>query len=225
MTVVTFALPQESGDFRQALRTAGGRIGGEEIRIAHVGVGPAAASMNIRQLLTEGPSPRVIICAGFAGGLDARVRTGDLVVADNFSAPELRTRAQALTGEKPHRFFGALVSRDSPVESAAAKAALARETGALAVDMETAAVAEACLGAGVPLLAVRAISDGAMTPLPVPFAEWFDLTRQRPRPWGLVKYLVRHPERVSPFARFVRGLAPARHALADFLSRFLGQPS
>src|SRR5438045_1900171 len=89
MTVVTFALPQESGDFRQAIRAAGGRLGGEEIRVVHLGVGPAAAAASAQRLLAE-ESPRMLICAGFAGGLDARVRTGDLVVADNFSAPGLR---------------------------------------------------------------------------------------------------------------------------------------
>src|SRR5205085_4132407 len=123
----------------------------EEIRIVHLGVGPAAAAASVRRLLTE-ERPRAMICTGFAGGLDARVRAGDLVVADNFSAPGLRARAQALTGEKPHRFFGSLVTRDLPVESAAAKAAIALETGALAVDMETAAVADACRAAAVPLL-------------------------------------------------------------------------
>jgi adenosylhomocysteine nucleosidase len=167
----------------------------------------------------------MLICAGFAGGLDTRVRVGDLVVADNFSAPELRARAQALTGEKPHRFFGSLVTRETPVETTADKAALALETGAMAVDMETAAVAEACRLAGVPLLAVRAISDGVTTPLPVPFGQWFDLGRQRPRPWALLKYLLRHPESIGPFTHFVRGLSPARRAMADFLARYLRQPS
>ena len=222
MTIVTFALPQESGEFRQALRAAGGRLGGEEVRIEYLGVGPAAASENTRRLLAAG-NPAMLICAGFAGGLDARVRTGDLVVADNFSSPALRARAQALTGEMPHRFFGSLVTRDMPVETADDKAALARETGALAVDMETAAVAGVCRETGVPLLAVRAISDGAVTPLPVPFGHWFDLHRQRPRPLGLLKFLLLHPARVFPFTRFVRGLGPARQALADFLARFLGQ--
>jgi nucleoside phosphorylase len=223
MTVVTFALPQESGEFRKALRMAGGRLGGEEIRIVHLGVGPVAAGASVRRLLAE-ERPRALICTGFAGGLDTRVRAGDLVVADNFTVPSLRARAQALAGEKPHRFFGSLVTRDWPVEAIADKAALAAETGALAVDMETAPVAEACQAAGVPLLAVRAISDEAGTPLPVPFPEWFDMRRQRPRVFGLLKYLITHPGRIGPFASFVRGLSPARQALADFLTRFLAQP-
>ena len=102
MTVVTFALPQESGNFRQAIREAGGRLGGEEIRIAHLGVGPEAAGSSIRRLLAA-EIPRVLICAGFAGGLDARVRTGDLVVADNFSAPGLRARAWQACSQNPPR--------------------------------------------------------------------------------------------------------------------------
>jgi adenosylhomocysteine nucleosidase len=220
MIVVTFALPQESGEFRRVLRAAGGRLGGEEIRIAHLGVGPVAAARGIRKLLSE-ETPRMLICTGFAGGLDARVHVGDVVIADNFSTPHLCARAQAIPGEEPRRFLGGLVSCAAAVETVAAKTTLALETGALAVDMETAAVAEACQAAGVPLLAVRTISDGLATPLPVPFAEWFDQERQRPRPWGLVKYLLRHPGSIGPFARFVRGLAPARRALAEFLIRFL----
>ncbi len=192
--------------------------------MAHLGIGPAAAALSIERLLAR-KIPRMLICAGFAGGLDARVRVGDLVVADNFSAPELRIRAQALTGEKPPRFFGALVTRDRPVETVASKVALAHETGALAVDMETAAVADACRAAAVPLLAVRAISDSVTTALPVPFEVWFDPARQCPRRWRLLGHLLRHPERVSPFANFLRGLAPARRSLTDFLTRFLAQPS
>ena len=218
MTVVTFALPQESRDFRAALRARQGRIVGEEIRVVHLGIGPAAASESMRRVLAEG-NPRLVVCAGFAGGLEPRLRIGALVVAENFTSPGLLARASG------GAVVGALVTRAVPVETPAAKAALARESGALAVDMETASVAEACRAAAVPLLAVRVISDAVDTALPVPFEEWFDLVRQKPRRWGLVKYLARHPGKIRPFARFVRGLTPARRALADFLVRFLKQSS
>ena len=42
---------------------------------------------------------------------------------------------------------------------------------------------------------------------------------------ALVKYLARNPGQVVPFAHFVRGLSPAREALADFLFQFLEQPA
>ena len=224
MIVVTFALPQESGVFRKTLRAQRGRLGAHEVRVVHLGVGLAAAADGMQRVLA-GERPKALICAGFGGGLDPRVRVGDLVVADNFSSPELRARAQGLAGEKPHRFFGQLVTRELPAETAEAKAALARETGALAVDMETAVVAAACGAASVPLLSVRVISDAASTPLPVPFEAWFDLRAQSPRRWGLMKYLLQHPQAIGAFANFLRGLPPAHRALADFLVRFLSQPS
>jgi adenosylhomocysteine nucleosidase len=101
------------------------------------------------------------------------------------------------------------------------KAVLAQSTGALGVDMETATVAAACEKTGVPLLSVRAISDSALEPLPVPFAHWFDLEAQRPRVFALLKYLATHPTQIAPFSRFVRGLTPARQAFTRFLTTFI----
>ena len=231
MIAVTFALPQESQDFRHALRHATavgaavppwllGNIGLEEVLVGHTGVGPAAAAENLAALLAV-HRPQMLISTGFAGGLKPRLATGDLLIATNFSAPELVAKSRALLAGDPHAFFGALTSQPQPAETVAQKSALARATGALGVDMETASIAAACALAGVPLLAVRAISDSAREPLPVPFAEWFDLAAQRPRPLALVRWLASHPAQISPFARFVRGLTPARHAFTRFVSAFI----
>ena len=227
MIAVTFALPQESRDFRHALRHASavgdgrfvlGNIGEEEVLLGHTGVGPAAAAEHVAALLAL-HRPRLLISTGFAGGLDPRLATGDLLLAENFSAPALLAQSRALLDGCG--IVGALTSQRHPAESVAEKTALARATGALGVDMETASVAAACAHAGVPLLAVRAISDPAREPLPVPFAEWFDLAAQRPRPLALVRYLARHPARIGPFVRFVRGLTPARHAFTRFVCEFI----
>ena len=233
MLAVTFALPQESQDFRHALRHpsavgAGarpwlrGHIGTEEVLVGHTGVGPAAAAEKVTALLA-GHHPRLLISTGFAGGLDPRLATGDLLLATNFTAPKLLARSRGLRAADARAFFGALTSQPHPAETVAEKSALARATGALGVDMETASIAAACARAGVPLLAVRAISDSALEPLPVPFAEWFDLAAQRPRPLALVRYLARHPARIGPFVRFVRGLTPARRAFTRFVSDFIAQ--
>jgi nucleoside phosphorylase len=212
--IVTFALPQESSDFRLAMEGKWDRA----IRIEHIGVGPEAAARNIRRVLAL-EKPRLVICTGFAGGLDPRLAPADLVVAENLSTAEALVRARSQIG--PHVVLGTVLSRATAIETVADKTALHRETGAHAVDMESETVAAACRAAGVPLLAVRTISDPAGAPLPVPFGEWFDLQRQCPRPFGLVKYLLFHPTQIGPFARFVRGLAPARRALAEFLIQFL----
>ncbi len=224
MILVAFALPQESRDFRQRLQAAQGRFGGREIQVVHLGVGATMAGAVARSSLAE-LKPEGMVCAGFAGGLDPRLATGDLVIADNFTDEPFALRARAVIGESPRRLFGPLTSAAAPVETIAAKQSLAEETGAIAVDMETAAVAEECRAAQVPLLAVRAISDTVETALPVPFEQWFDLEKQRPRRWALVRYLLKNPDRVGPFADFLRGLGPSRRALADYLVRFLAEES
>lgn len=209
---VTFALPEESRDFRKAI----GDGAHAHLRVEHFGVGPAMAAERVNSLLA-GPKPRLLICAGFAGGLDPKLRTGDLVVAENLSTPELLARVRAVAPGTTPFSCGSILSRTLPVESIADKATLFRETGALAVDMESEAVAAACRAAGVPLLVVRTISDPADAALPVPFADWFDVQGQRPRVAGLLRYLATRPGQILPFARFVRGLTPARQALTRFL--------
>ena len=224
MIAVVFALPEESRDFRRAIRAVRGKgniwratIAGHPVLVAHCGVGPAAAARATTELLAA-HRPRMLIATGFAGALDPALALGALVIGGNVSARELIARAP-----QSGAHIGHLTSVATPVESPAARRALAAATGAIAVDMETASIAAACARTGVPLLAVRAISDLANDSLPVPFAEWFDLARQRPRPLRLLLFLARHPSRVAPFTRFVRGLAPARAALASFLLELISR--
>lgn len=204
MIAVTFALPEESRDFLRATR------GRSDITVIHTGMGPEAAADATQDLLAR-YRPEFVLSAGFAGALDPTLQLGDVILAENFTAPSLLKRSPE--GAKR----GKLVSRARPAELVEEKAALFRETGALAVDMETEAIAGACQRAGPPLLAIRAISDRADEALPAPLAEWFDLARQRPRPRRLVAYLCRRPSAIWPFVRFVRGLPVARRALTRAL--------
>ena len=63
---------------------------------------------------------------------------------------------------------GGLLTVDRVVGNVEEKRALAAETGAAAVDMESGAVAEAALAAAVEVVAVRAILDPVAEPLDVP---------------------------------------------------------
>jgi adenosylhomocysteine nucleosidase len=135
-----------------------------------------------------------VISAGFAGGLDPALRVGDTLTMDFPGAP--------------------ILSRAMPIETPAEKIAAFHETGARLVDMETATLADACASAGVPLVSVRAVSDSAEQFLPVPFGAWFDMQRQRARPFSLVLHLLRHPSHIAPFARFISRLPRVAQALA-----------
>jgi adenosylhomocysteine nucleosidase len=203
--VVTFARPEESGAFRRrlaglrrtkwgALPVFVGRCGESEVVVVHTGIGPVSAGRAMESFFAAG-KPGLVIGAGFAGGLDPALRVGDTLVAE-FSA-------------------GAILSRPDPIETPAEKAAVFRESGARLVDMETAAIAAACERAGVPFVGVRAVSDSADEPLPVPFGIWFDVDRQRPRPFALLRFLIVRPARAVAFARFVLRLPRVAVSLAD----------
>ena len=208
---MTFARPEESGAFRKKLAdlrkgTCGalpawrGSIGKIAVTVIHTGIGPAAAQRAILELLAH-ETPRRVISAGFAGGLDPALRAADTLTAE-FPTPLIFSKA---------------VQLETPAE----KVAAFRETGARIVDMETDIIGAACTSAGVPLSTVRAVSDTADESLPVPFAVWFDTARQRARPFALVAHLLRHPSHIAPFARFVLRLPHVAEALAQAITAAL----
>ena len=122
-----------------------------------------------------------LLSFGVAGGLDPALDAGALVVATNVIGPNGRRygatsdrtdRLAARLGNNPGVHLGTIAGRDRPVAEPPMKAKLHAETGALAVDMESHEVAAAAIAAGLPFLAIRAVSDRADSRLP----EWLSGT-------------------------------------------------
>jgi adenosylhomocysteine nucleosidase len=61
---------------------------------------------------------------------------------------------------------GPLLTRSAPIDSVSDKALAFRETGAVAVDMESLSVAQVAAAFGLPFIAVRVIVDTAADVLP-----------------------------------------------------------
>lgn len=230
--VVCFAVPDESRLFttfltaRRSYHSAGpgwlprvsGELGQKSVTIVHTGIGdsPTAREHLARVLAKTLPRPRVVVSAGYAGALAPDLAVGDLILGRNYSAPSLvEITLACLTADAPR--VGALSTQSRAVEAASDKAALHRVSGALAVDMETAWIAEVCAAASLPLLSLRVISDAADQDFPVPGRVLYDTVRQRPRYLALPAWLALHPGQIAPFARFVHGLGPARRRLTDAL--------
>lgn len=204
--VVCFAVPDESRRF----------VGTTAATVFHTGVGDTLTARERLAHLLATSTPCLVVSAGYAGGLSSALAIGDLVLGGNHSSPAPLARARdALASEPCH--VGTLLTVPAAVESAVEKAELHRTTGALAVDMETAWIAEVCAAARVPLLSLRVISDAAGDDFPVPGHVLYDAVRQRPRYLTLPLWLATHPGRIGPFARFVRGLGPARERLTRAL--------
>ena len=222
MIALSFALPEESKGIVQrlsgakrsgdaALPVIAGRLGEREVMIVHAGMGMASATARLGNFL-EAHAPSVLIAAGFGGGLAGDLKVGDIVIGRNFSDGSLLAAVGSLAART-----GGLVTTREVIESALKKKDLARHTGAIVADMETAAIYRLCNARGIPVLAVRAISDTADQDLPVPSAVWFDTERQRPRPLPLLLHLATHPGRIAPFVHFVRGIHHAGARLTEFL--------
>ena len=233
MIALTFALPDESRAFvaglenRVALGTGDGllpvvlgRCAGQEVVVIHTGVGEVPVyRARLAQFLAvgqQGVKPRLLISSGYAGGLQAGKEVGHLILGANVSQPELLAKTRGLLAARIVH-TGTLTTHSAAVETVSAKQALGAETGAIAVDMETAWIAAVCAGAEVPMLSLRVISDAVDQDFPVPGGVFFDARRQRPRYFFLPSWLAAHPRRIGPFVRFVKGLGPARAGLTEAL--------
>jgi adenosylhomocysteine nucleosidase len=175
-----FALNAESGALTDLLEDSAyapaatfversGKLSGKQVVVAEVGVGAEAAARGTADLLAI-HQPKWVITAGFAGGLDARLKKGHVLMADevvdlagNVLSPNHRVDRSTAS---PGLHLGRLLTVDRLIREPQEKRALAEQHGAVACDMESFAVAEACRQAGVPWLSVRIVSDTADDLLP-----------------------------------------------------------
>jgi len=220
MIGITFALPSESSDLVRRLRARkrhdnliSGNVNGRDVAIVHTGVG--ARNCNERlEILLHKTRPRLVISSGFAGAVTEKLRVGDLVLAQNFSDPQLLASAERILRDRQPR-LAKLFTSTSIVDSIAERNEIARAADAAAVEMETGAIVAVCNAHGVPLLSLRAISDTASQPFPVPPSVLFDSERQQTSYGRLLAYLLRHPGSIRPLLRFARQITRVRAALTE----------
>lgn len=208
-----------------ASRLYRGVVGDMDFILAVSGMGRAAAEAATEELL-QGHRVGAVLSIGFAGGLAPDLAPGTLIVADEIARPSdgdslrpddalRRLALDALaTVQSPH-VCGRLVTAPEVVAAPADKARLGAETGALAVDMESAWVGSVCRRHGTPFLAVRAVVDAAGDTLPPVLADvaagdsWWGMAPLLARPWLLPRLL-----------RLARAAAAARASLTAFVETF-----
>jgi adenosylhomocysteine nucleosidase len=187
--------------------------------IALSGIGPQRAAAAARTLLAQGVG--ALMSWGTAGGLDPRLASGVLVLPHAVCAIDGRRfpvdaawrarLAQALPAELMVA-DGALVSTDDALLSAAVKCQVFADTGAVAVDMESLAIAAVAAAARVPFIGVRAIVDPAGDSLPRAALETVDIFG-RPRAAKLARQLLRRPQEITALMRLGAQFARARRSL------------
>jgi adenosylhomocysteine nucleosidase len=119
--------------------------------------------------------PSLVVSWGLCGGLDPRLRPGDLILgAEVVSDRDAVKTDEAVTASLAERLAvagaGVVVERlaaaEAPVMTAAAKAVLRRTTGAAGVDMESLIAGQYALRERIPFAILRAVADPAERDLP-----------------------------------------------------------
>jgi adenosylhomocysteine nucleosidase len=228
MIGITFALPTESSDLRRRLSEVRRendllfgkidppsprlrRAGNHDVVIVHTGVGAKHCNERMEGLLHKA-RPRLVISSGFAGAVSADLHVGDLILAENFSDPELLAKAgRVLLETRSVKLF----TSSSIVDSIAERNEIARLSSAGAVDMETGAIVAVCNAHGIPLLSLRAISDSPKEPFPAPPWVLFDIERQRTDLRKLFGHIITGPTAIIRLLQFFRQIREARAVLTD----------
>jgi len=188
-----------------------GAVGRVEVVAATTGIGTRAATRAAERLLDATPVDHVVV-VGIAGGIGASVDIGDLIVPD--LVLDLATGVEhrpALLGDTASR--GTLVTSDVLLVDAN-EAARLEERGAIAIDMETAAIAAVCERRLCPWSVFRAISDRADDGSTDAAVLGLAGPDGRPNLPALARFVLSKPWRIPQLARLARGMRLATSAAA-----------
>jgi adenosylhomocysteine nucleosidase len=248
LTLVFYAFSREVAALKRRLkgRTAlqSGRLdgfrtiaGGREIAFVVTGIGPRRAREAARRALSAFPEPDLIIGTGVAGALSRGLRPGDIVIADRV------IRARSDSAHPEHVFAvagrevehcertlasaglasstGAILTSGRVLADGSAKRLAKEHSGAIAVDMESAAIAFEAASRGIPFAVVRTIMDAADEQVLAP--EIADQTG-RIRPLAAAAYLASNPRAIAKIPSLVRNLARATKSLASAIEALIQSP-
>lgn len=177
-------LPTPFAAAPRPVRAVAGDLAGRPVVVVTAGIGIAAASAATTWGLVT-LAPAAVVVGGSAGGLGTEVEVGSVIVGESFrysiadatafgyapgqvpGQPEafaadadlVAAAERAAISVAPSVHRGLMLSGDAFVTAPLAGPMRALHPGALSADMETTGIAQVAIAAGVPCVAVRAISD------------------------------------------------------------------
>jgi adenosylhomocysteine nucleosidase len=212
-----------------------GTLGGQPVALLALGIGKECARI-AAEITIRCYRPDLIISAGFGGGLASEVEDGDIVIGTEVlelaaeDDRDIRWRCAHKSAALPvieptksnHRVhFGRIITVPEMILESATKKRLGRATGALAVDMETSAVADVATARKTNFLAVRCITDNDHEDLPEEFNDFFVLGQLQPG--RILSACSRRPYLLADLSRLGRRARASGQNLARFLEAALLQ--
>ncbi len=192
----------------------------EDVSLYLAGVGPVRARSAAEELVKNRAT--ALISWGIAGGLIPTLSPGSLVLPETVISTD-RTVYQV--DLRWHKYLcdrlagridfctGPLAESEEVLAYSSEKRSLATRTGAVAVDMESAAVALVAQGAKIPFMVIRAIADSVDLTISERLLTAVDIFGQL-NLLVLLKVLAGHPLEVVALVRLGRGFRAAQATLA-----------
>lgn len=172
-----------------------GRLGARDVVGIVTGMGTRLAAANVERLLDAFAVEHLFV-VGIAGAGTGDAPIGALVMPEVVvHGPSGREHRPTRLGE--HEHAGHLWTSDELIDDLDQLAAMHHERGVVALDMETAAIAQVCETRDVPWSVFRAISDRSGDGLVD--AEVFELSNldNTPNHEKIAAYFEKHPEAVE----------------------------
>jgi adenosylhomocysteine nucleosidase len=227
---VRAAFPDGEARTVGGVRAFVGRVGKREYWLVRTGVGLERAARNAGKVLPA-LSWELAISTGFACALGS-ANVGDFIVGTEVAGGMTGSKASdvsmkdagaardrilaAISGVAARAYCGPVLSVERIVCRASEKEQLARSSGAVGLDMESAALAGEARKAGVPFVIVRTVSDLVNEDLPLDFNLFL-----RPARWlaGIGSVLA-VPSRLAGLARLRRQSRVAAAHLTEFFHAY-----
>jgi nucleoside phosphorylase len=242
LILLFYAFTREIAPFKRRLRNRAplaldglhgfrAEIGGKEFAVVGHGIGHRRATEAARRAFDSIPGAELVIGTGVVGALSSGLKPGDLVLSDRVltldgdgqvakqviavSDSHLRQVGRSLSNAGIVYSTGAILTSHRVLATGAEKRRAKESTGAIAVDMETAAIAAEAAARGLPFVAIRAVLDEVDDE--VVGAEMADADGNV-RPLAATSYLIRNPATMLKLPRMIRNLSRATAAIADALT-------
>lgn len=220
ITGIVVALPEELATLISGKVEKGDVVAlTPNILIAFAGAGSCNARKASESLIRRGAGQ--LISWGCAAALSPELEPGDLVIADAFLSPqqpaipgnnEWAEYTKLTLTDKITIYTGQLVSTPAIIAESRDKQALYAQTAALAVDMESYAIAAVADKAALPCLTIRTIADPADMSLPNAVCQALNDAGDIELP-KLIGHILRHPQEIPALIKLGMHFSAAKKTL------------
>jgi hopanoid-associated phosphorylase len=237
ITGIVVALPQELSTLTSRKIVKGQSVFlSKTLVLAYSGAGATNAEAAARLLIVQGATH--LISWGCAGALSVSLQSGNLLLADKLIDAEgvtlevdalwhrqVRTGLEKLLALSNKSGFvlrsGTLLESKTLVSTSCDKQQLQQQTNALALDMESVAIAKVAKAHALPFLAIRAIADPVSMDLPAAVSHAFNA--QGDVELGkLLRFLLTHPSELKGLIALGQHFSAAKKTLS-FVAKELEQ--